>query len=59
MRMTTAKLIALRLFNRTLGCSGYMNALLRGALVKMLIRNRSRDEAYNASSRFFDLRDLD
>ncbi|MDP4796861.1 MAG: hypothetical protein NWR87_08105 [Rhodospirillales bacterium] len=57
--MTTTRLICLRLFNRTLGRFAVMNALLRKALVGMLIKTKSRDDAYNASSRFFDLRDLD
>ncbi|MEW5726255.1 MAG: hypothetical protein AB1918_00375 [Pseudomonadota bacterium] len=57
--MTTPRLIALRLFNLTLGRSAWANRLLRGALVHILIRRKGRKARYMASSRFFQMSELD
>ena len=59
MLMTTSKLIVLRLFNATFGRFAVMNEGLRWILVRLLIKGRSKRKAYNASSRFFDIRELD
>ena len=57
--MTPAKLVALRLFNMTLGRSAHFNRWLREALVQRLIRRADDGERYMASSRFFEPIDLD
>jgi hypothetical protein len=59
MLMTTGRLIALRLFNVTVGRSEIGNRLLRRMLVYLLIGRRGKKEAYMASSKFFLLKDLD
>ena len=58
MRMTPIRLIALRLFNITLGRTAWANALLRRTLVQWLIKRRPQGDRYMASSRFFDPREL-
>ncbi len=59
MRMTPVRLIALRMFNVTLGRTAWANAFLRRILVALLITRRSGGDRYMASSRFFDPRELD
>lgn len=59
MRMTTWKLILLRSFNVTLGRFALANRLLRRLLVARLVYGRTAGDRYNASSRFFVMRDLD
>lgn len=59
MLMTTWRLIALRLFNLTLGCSATANKLLRKTLVHVLIRRKGKGSKYMASSRFFQMSELD
>jgi len=56
MLMTTWKLILLRLFNITLGRVELIARALRKVLVRLLITNKR--EKYVASSRFFDVKDL-
>lgn len=57
--MTPIKLIVLRLFNVTLGQSARCNALLRRALVFLLIGKATGSARYMASSRFFEPGELD
>lgn len=59
MLMTTPRLIAFRLFNLTLGRSALANRLLRRAMVHLLIRRRAKGRRYMASSRFFQMSELD
>ena len=59
MLMTTARLIALRLYNVTLGHSRAGAALLHRQLVNRLIRKSGNDAPYCASARFFDPKELD
>ncbi len=58
MRMTTGKLIVLRLVNVSLGRSALFNKLLRWLLVEVLVRRRGSGGRYVASSRFFDVGEL-
>jgi len=57
--MTTGRLIALRLFNVTLGRFAAFDGLLRALLVRQMIQLASNEEKYVASSRFFDPRELE
>ena len=57
--MTPAKMIALRLFNVTLGRSAALNKLLRRALVVLLVEKAPENARYMASSRFFEPSELD
>lgn len=59
MLMTTGRLIALRLFNVTLGRSAMANRVLRRVLVHMLISGRGKSDRYMASARFFQMDELD
>lgn len=59
MRMTTPRLLLLRLYNVTLGRSAAFSALLRRLLVWMVIDKAREGKSYAASSRFFDPRELD
>ena len=59
MLMTPARLIALRLFNISLGRLAVFNRLLRKSLVKALISKAKHGAKYNASSRFFVTSELD
>lgn len=59
MVMTPLRLIAFRIFNITLGRSAAANRLLRRLLVHLLIDRRSRGGQYMASSRFFQMKELD
>ncbi len=54
--MTTAKLILLRLYNVTLGRVEFFSRMLRKLLERVLITDR--EEKYVASSRFFDMKEL-
>ncbi|MCW0234573.1 MAG: hypothetical protein OJJ21_13310 [Ferrovibrio sp.] len=58
MLMTTGRLIALRLFNISLGRSAWANKVLRRLLVRALIGRQKRDARYMASSRFFQMSEL-
>jgi hypothetical protein len=57
MRMTTTKLIALRLYNITFGRSDFFGRLLKDALVRIMVLRPKR--SYVATSRFFDPRELE
>ena len=57
--MTPVKMMALRLFNVTLGYSAWFNKLLRRALVFLLIGKAKGNARYMASSRFFEPSELD
>lgn len=57
--MTPVKMMALRLFNVTLGYSAWFNKLLRRALVFLLIEKAKGNARYMASSRFFEPSELD
>lgn len=59
MLMTPWRLIALRLFNVTAGRSAFANKLLRRTLVHVLVYRRNPGERYMASSRFFQMDQLD
>jgi len=59
MRMTTAKLIALRLYNVTLGRATWGARLLRVVLVRLLITNKDNEERYVASSRYFSFEEME
>jgi len=58
MKMTTARLVLLRLFNATLGRFAPAERALRWFLVEVLIRRKASRSKYVASSRFFDMREL-
>ena len=58
MKMTTGKMLLLRLFNVTLGRFTLAERALRWFLVEVLIRRRASRSKYVASSRFFDMREL-
>lgn len=55
--MTAGRLLALRLFNVTLGRLDSFAGLLREALVQRLIV--SRKDRYVATSRYFDVQELE
>lgn len=59
MLMTTWRLIALRLFNISLGRSAGANKVLRRVLVRRLIGRQKHGSRYMASSRFFLMSELD
>lgn len=59
MQMTPTKLIVLRLYNITFGRSAFFSRILRKILVRVLIRNQKKGKAYMASSRFFDVAELE
>ena len=58
MRMTTLKLICFRLFNVTLGRFAGVNRLARLFLLKRHIFSKTPRERYTASSRYFQVTDL-
>ena len=58
MKMTTGKMLLLRLFNVTLGRFTPAERALRWFLVEVLIRRKASRSKYVASSRFFDMREL-
>ncbi len=57
MKMTTFKLIMLRLYNITLGRINVFAIILKKILIHVLIVGKK--EKYVASSKFFDFTDLD
>ncbi len=57
--MTTPRLMALRLFNVTLGRGRHGAKLLRWMLLELLVRNPKERHRYTASSRFYDPRELE
>ncbi len=59
MRMTTSRLVALRVFNVTLGRFAVLDRALRKILVRHMIHRAGNEDKYVASSRFFDPRELD
>ena len=58
MRMTSLKLITLRLYMITVGRFAFFSRLIRRALVFMLI-TQQKAAPYVASSRYFDIRELE
>lgn len=58
MTTSTTKLIALRLFSRTVGRIGWAAIMFRQLLVWSLIK-RKRAKRYVATSRFFSADELD
>ena len=58
-RMTSIKLIMLRSYCLTVGRFAWGGKLLRRMLLFLLITSRERSVRYNASSRFFDMRELE
>lgn len=58
MRMTTTRLIALRLYNLTLGRTLWGASFLRAILVKLLIGSKADEERYVASSRYFSFDEM-
>ena len=58
MKMTTARLIALRVYVLTVGRSRFGGRLLRRLLVKNLVTSRLPGKRYVSSARFFDPREL-
>jgi hypothetical protein len=57
--MTTPKLIALRLYNVTLGRAAWGARLLRVLLVRLLITDKENEERYVASSRYFSFDEME
>ena len=57
MKMTTSKLIMLRLYNITLGRINAFAIILKKLLIHVLIVGKK--EKYVASSKFFDFKDFD
>ncbi|HLF59009.1 MAG TPA: hypothetical protein VI732_05205 [Alphaproteobacteria bacterium] len=57
--MSPAKLVALRLFNMTLGHSARFNKWLHRALVFLFVEKAKGNARYMASSRFFEPGELD
>lgn len=57
MRMTTFKLILIRLFNATLGRSNYFSKIFKRMLIALLIKNKK--EKYAATSKFFSFEELE
>jgi hypothetical protein len=56
--MTTMQLIILRVYMFSLGRIGFFAKNLRKVLVGVLIRNSQKDR-YTASSKFFNIKELD
>lgn len=57
MRMTAGRLLALRLFSVTLGRLDFFARLLKEVLIRRLIVGH--ENRYTATSRYFDVRDLE
>jgi len=57
--MTTFKLILLRVYNVTLGRSSACGRWLRKLLLKKMIYSKANREKYAATSRYFNLSELD
>jgi hypothetical protein len=57
--MTTTRLVALRLFNVTLGRTRWGARLLRWILLELLVRRSAPQHRYTASSRFYDPREME
>ena len=58
MMMTTSKLIVLRVFNVSIGRFELFSNLLRTILLKIFIKKNS-EKRYVASSKYFDIREID
>jgi hypothetical protein len=59
MKMTTSKLLALRVYNATLGRTNWGASLLRYLLVRVLVESKSNQSRYVASSRYFGYDELE
>lgn len=59
MLMTTYRLISLRCLNLTLGRVPMLNRMLRKFMVWWLVTCKENHSRYAASSRFFDIRELE
>ena len=57
MKMTSTKMIILRLYSMTLGRMDFFAGLLKDLLVKKMVLNSKK--SYVATSRFFDPKDLE
>ena len=57
MQMTTGKFILLRCFNLTLGRWGYLSALLKKILIRLLITGKK--DKYVGSAGFFSWKGLE
>jgi hypothetical protein len=55
MYLSPAKLVLLRIYNTTLGRSAFFSKTLKKALIKGLVKRGK----YCASSRFFDVKELE
>ena len=58
MLMSTPKLVALRLYNITLGRFEVCTRLLRKALVWRYVKNMEPGARYSPTSKFFDMSEL-
>lgn len=58
MLMSTPKLLLLRVYNISIGRVALFDRLLRWLLVKVLVHSKKRGDKYVASSRFFDVNEL-
>ncbi len=53
MNVTPCKLILMRFYNVTFGRFVFADKVLRKVLVKVLVKNKDKKDAYNQSSSFF------
>lgn len=58
MLMTTPRLIAIRIYMRTLGRLPVFERALRRVLVTLLVTRRRPGERYGAATRYFDTTDV-
>ena len=56
MRMTTLKLIAIRLFSSTLGRYNFFDKIFKKLTIMFFVK--IKEDKYVASSKFFDLEEL-
>ena len=59
MKMTTTKLILLRIANISIGKIPIFSKFIRAILKYLLIYGKEGSNRFTASSKFFDIRDLD
>jgi len=59
MQMTTTKLILLRIANFSIGKIPIFSKIIRVILKYLLIYGKEGSNRFTASSKFFDIRDLD
>jgi hypothetical protein len=57
--MTTLQLLFLRLYSISVGRFAFFQGILRKVLVSILIKRKGKTDSYAATSRFFDIRDLE